>query len=76
MKRQQFIKHLEKYNCLLLREGANHSIYQNPLNKKQSAVGRHRELSDLLCNKYVNNWKYLLFPNNSVAGIVYTYGDH
>ncbi|MEK6782059.1 MAG: type II toxin-antitoxin system HicA family toxin [Bacteroidota bacterium] len=51
MKRNKLIKHLETQGCLLLREGSNHAIYQNPQNKRQSAVGRHRELSDLLCNK-------------------------
>ncbi|MBY0436215.1 MAG: type II toxin-antitoxin system HicA family toxin [Cyclobacteriaceae bacterium] len=51
MKRIQFIKHLEENGCYLLREGANHSIYQNITNKRQSSVGRHRELSDLLCKK-------------------------
>lgn len=51
MKRNFFIKHLHANGCILLREGANHSIYQNPKNKKQTAVGRHNELSDLLCKK-------------------------
>lgn len=51
MKRNQLVKHLETHGCILLREGGNHSIYLNPTTKKQSAVGRHRELSDLLCNK-------------------------
>ena len=51
MKRQKLIKHPKQHKCILLREGANHSIYQNPKNKKQTAVGRHSELSDLLCNK-------------------------
>ncbi|MBL4587643.1 MAG: type II toxin-antitoxin system HicA family toxin [Flavobacteriales bacterium] len=51
MKRTKLIKHLQQHNCILLREGGNHSIFRNSSNKKQSAVGRHRELSDLLCNK-------------------------
>ncbi|WP_407654596.1 type II toxin-antitoxin system HicA family toxin [Catalinimonas niigatensis] len=51
MKRNQLIKHLRQHGCVLLREGANHAIYQNPANGQQSAVGRHRELSDLLCKK-------------------------
>ena len=51
MKRNRLIKHLAKHGCVLLREGGNHSIYTNPSNSKQSAVGRHRELSDLLCKK-------------------------
>ena len=51
MKRQVLLKHLEKQGCILLREGKRHSIYWNPANKKQSVVGRHNELSDLLCVK-------------------------
>ncbi len=51
MKRSALIKHLEKNGCQLLREGANHAIYQNSLNLKQTAVGRHQELDNLLCKK-------------------------
>jgi mRNA interferase HicA len=51
MKRQDLIRHLEKHGCILIREGKKHSIYYNPNTNKQSAVGRHLELSDLLCNK-------------------------
>ncbi len=51
MKRTEFIKHLHKNGCELVREGSNHSIYINPTNKKQTSVGRHQELSNLLCRK-------------------------
>jgi mRNA interferase HicA len=51
MKRGDFIRHLKKYGCNLIREGGNHSIYHNPKNNRQTAVGRHPELSDLLCKK-------------------------
>jgi mRNA interferase HicA len=51
MKRFALIKHLEKNGCQLLREGANHAIYQNPVNQKQTAVGCHQELDNLLCKK-------------------------
>ena len=51
MKRGDFIRHLNMNECYLLREGSNHSIFQNSNNKKQTAVGRHNELSDLLCKK-------------------------
>ncbi len=51
MKREKLLKHLRENGCVLLREGGKHSIYQNPSNKKRTAVGRHRELSDLLCKK-------------------------
>jgi mRNA interferase HicA len=51
MKRYALIKHLQEHGCYLLREGANHAIYINPANDKQSAVGRHTELDNLLCKK-------------------------
>jgi len=51
MKRGEFLKHLRAHGCIMLREGANHTIYLNPANQKQSTVGRHQELSNLLCKK-------------------------
>lgn len=51
MKRHEFIRYISEHGCKLLREGANHSIYINPVNNKQSTVGRHQELSNLLCKK-------------------------
>ena len=49
MKRNAFIKHLKTNGCVLLREGANHTLYLNPNNGKKSTVGRHPVLSDLMC---------------------------
>jgi len=49
MKRNDFLKHLNIHNCILLREGGNHSLYLNQKNGKRSSVPRHPELSDLLC---------------------------
>jgi len=51
MKQNKLLKHLREHGCVLLREGANHAIYQNATNGKQSAVGCHKALSDLLCQK-------------------------
>ncbi|MCJ7613088.1 MAG: type II toxin-antitoxin system HicA family toxin [Candidatus Aminicenantes bacterium] len=51
MKRKELIKHLEKCGCLLLREGANHSVYVNKNRKKVSTVPRHIEINDLLARK-------------------------
>ena len=51
MKRSALVKHLEQNGCYLLREGANHTIYVNPLNQKQTAVGRHQKLDNMLCKK-------------------------
>lgn len=49
MKRNAFIKHLKENGCILVREGANHSLFINPDNGKKSTVGRHPELSNLMC---------------------------
>jgi len=51
MKRVDFIRHLLKYSCELLREGGNHSIYVNRGNNRVSAVPRHREIDDFLVRK-------------------------
>jgi mRNA interferase HicA len=44
MKRRELLKHLENNNCRLLREGGNHSIYENSINKKRTAIPRHNEI--------------------------------
>ena len=49
MKRAQLLSHLKKYGCIIIRNGSNHDIYQNPANGKISAIGRHAELDNLYC---------------------------
>ncbi|MDQ4077892.1 MAG: type II toxin-antitoxin system HicA family toxin [Chloroflexota bacterium] len=51
MKRRDLIRHLEKYGCEMLREGANHTIYINRAAGKTSTVPRHREINDFLARK-------------------------
>ena len=51
MKRKDFIRHLEKNGCEFLREGANHTVYVNKLEKKVSTVPRHREIDKNLVKK-------------------------
>ena len=50
MKRKEFLKHLNKNECVLLREGANHSWFVNTQTGLKSAVPRHPEIKDLLAN--------------------------
>ncbi|MCX6279525.1 MAG: addiction module toxin, HicA family [Bacteroidetes bacterium] len=61
MKRGDFLKHLNTNGCTLLREVAKHTIYLNPENQKQSTVGRHQELSNLLCKKSASSLTFLQF---------------
>ncbi len=51
MKRRDFILHLKKYHCFLVREGANHSIFRNVKNNQVSTVPRHNEIDNFLCKK-------------------------
>lgn len=51
MKRRKLIRHLEKQNCIFIREGGNHTIYKNPSNGKMSAIPRHREVKEFLAKK-------------------------
>ena len=51
MKRKEFLKHITKCGCVLLREGANHSVYVNRRCKKVSTVPRHNEINDFLARK-------------------------
>ena len=51
MKRLDLIRHLESQGCRLLCEGANHSVYVNPVARKTSTVPRHREIDEFLARK-------------------------
>jgi len=53
LKRRDLIAHIEAEGCVFVREGANHSIYQNPNTNPvlQSSVPRHREIDDFLAKK-------------------------
>ncbi|MBF0457432.1 MAG: type II toxin-antitoxin system HicA family toxin [Nitrospirae bacterium] len=49
MKRKELIRHIERYGCVLLREGAKHSRYKNLWDIEKSAtIPRHTEIADLL----------------------------
>ena len=51
MKRRDLIRHLEKYGCEFLREGANHTVYVNRIEKKVTTIPRHREIDENLAKK-------------------------
>jgi len=51
MKRKDFIRHLHSQNCILKREGGNHSVYFNNSNNKTSSVPRYNEINDFLVKK-------------------------
>ena len=51
MKRIDLIRHLEKLDCELFREGGSHTVYINRIAKKTSTIPRHREINDFLARK-------------------------
>ncbi len=51
MKRRELLDHLRVYGCELVREGARHSWWCNPVLNRRSAVPRHSEIRDLLAKK-------------------------
>ena len=55
MKRRELVRHLEAGGCVLLREGASHSIYANPATGARETVPRHaevkRHLARSICRK-------------------------
>ena len=51
MKRADLVRHLERNGCVLLREGAKHSVFVNRARNKSSTVPRHREINDFLARK-------------------------
>ncbi|MEW5907148.1 MAG: type II toxin-antitoxin system HicA family toxin [Elusimicrobiota bacterium] len=51
MKRRDLMKHLNEHGCVLLRESGKYSIYQNPVNGKETPVTRHLEIADFAARK-------------------------
>jgi predicted RNA binding protein YcfA (HicA-like mRNA interferase family) len=51
MKRRDLLRYLEGRGCVLLREGANHTIYVNRATQNVSTIPRHREINELLARK-------------------------
>ncbi len=51
MKRINLVRFLLKQGCVFVREGAKHSVYFNPENKRISTIPRHNEINDFLARK-------------------------
>jgi predicted RNA binding protein YcfA (HicA-like mRNA interferase family) len=51
MKRRTLLQHIKQHGCELLREGANHTIYWNPTNRRTTSIPRHSEIADKLAAK-------------------------
>ena len=55
MKRKDLARYLNKQGCILIREGAKHSVFFNPELKRISTVPRHNEINDFLAKKIIRD---------------------
>lgn len=56
MKRQEFIRLLERAGCVMLRHGGKHDLFFNPAANLKQPVPRHTEIHNKLATHI---WKYL-----------------
>lgn len=47
MKRRDLLRHIESHGCVFVREGQNHTIYENPTNGIRVPIPRHRDIPDV-----------------------------
>jgi mRNA interferase HicA len=59
MKRRDLLHYLNLQGCRLVREGREHSIWENPAKKRRTSVPRHREIPDFTVARIC---KYLGIP--------------
>lgn len=50
MKRRDLLRHSSDHGCSFVREGGDHSIWQNVIGKRTS-VPRHREIPDFTARR-------------------------
>ena len=46
MKLRDLLIHLRRYGCRFVREGSDHSIWENPTKGRRTSVPRHREVPE------------------------------
>ncbi|HAF71350.1 TPA: addiction module toxin, HicA family [Candidatus Acetothermia bacterium] len=46
MKRRDLLRHLRQHGCRFVREGREHSIWENPTTKHRASIPRHREIPE------------------------------
>lgn len=51
MKRNDFIRYLEKNGCFFYREGKKHTVFMNEKTKIPTAIPRHNELVNFTIKK-------------------------
>ncbi len=47
MKRKEFVRFLMRNGCVLIRHGASHGVWLNPVSGKKQPLPRHSEIDDI-----------------------------
>ena len=53
MKRRDLLRMIRNFGCVLVREGAEHSIWENPNTGRRASIPRHREINDYTARRIV-----------------------
>jgi mRNA interferase HicA len=53
LKRKLLIKKISDAGAQLVRHGANHDIYHNPINGKTQPIPRHNDINEFLAKKII-----------------------
>ena len=51
MKRRELLEHLTRHGCRFVREGGEHSIWENPANGRRASIPRHREIVEFTARR-------------------------
>jgi mRNA interferase HicA len=51
VKRRDLLQHLREYGCRFVREGAEHSIWENPTINHRTSVPRHQEIPEFTAQR-------------------------
>jgi mRNA interferase HicA len=51
MKRRELLEHLTQCGCQFVREGGEHSIWENPKIRRRTSVPRHREIPEFTARR-------------------------
>lgn len=55
MKRKLLLKILKQHDCILLRNGAKHDIYHNPIKGTTQPIPRHNDINEMLAKKIIKD---------------------
>jgi mRNA interferase HicA len=67
MKRRDLLRHMTQHGCRFVREGGEHSIWENPATNRRTSVPRHREVPAQQ-QESANNWGFLCLPESHRSG--------